>query len=99
MSEFVLPVKDCPLYPALLDINMMGKFPSFPEAHRVPNTKLVSPIRRDRVLTVSSPAVLNGMERTEAQFTKLLDAAGLQVVKFWSVGAETEALVEAILKD
>ena len=29
MSEFVLPVKDCPLYPALLDINMMGKFPSF----------------------------------------------------------------------
>ncbi|EMR61870.1 putative o- protein [Eutypa lata UCREL1] len=67
MSEFVLPVTNCPLYPALLDVNMM--------------------------------AVLNGMERTEAQFTKLLDAAGLKVVKFWSVGAETEGLVEAVLKD
>ncbi|KAI1181015.1 S-adenosyl-L-methionine-dependent methyltransferase [Nemania sp. FL0916] len=67
MSEFVLPSNNTPLYPALLDINMM--------------------------------AVLNGMERTEAQFTELLDAAGLKVVKFWSVGAETEGLVEAMLKD
>lgn len=25
MSEFVLPTTNCPLYPALLDINMMGK--------------------------------------------------------------------------
>jgi hypothetical protein len=39
------------------------------------------------------------MERTEDQFTKLLDAAGLKVVKFWSVGAEVEGLVEAVLKD
>ncbi|KAI1380750.1 S-adenosyl-L-methionine-dependent methyltransferase [Hypoxylon crocopeplum] len=67
MSEFVLPASNTPLYPALLDVNMM--------------------------------AVLNGMERTEAQFTELLDAAGLKVVKFWSVGAETEGLVEAVLKD
>ncbi|KAI2631841.1 S-adenosyl-L-methionine-dependent methyltransferase [Hypoxylon sp. NC1633] len=67
MSEFVLPASNSPLYPALLDINMM--------------------------------AVLNGMERTEAQFTELLDAAGLKIVKFWSVGAETEGLVEAVLKD
>ncbi|KAI0019982.1 O-methyltransferase [Xylariomycetidae sp. FL0641] len=46
-SEFVLPACNVPLYPALLDINMMG----------------------------------------------------LKVVKFWSVGAETEGLVEAVLKD
>ncbi|KAI1125485.1 S-adenosyl-L-methionine-dependent methyltransferase [Nemania abortiva] len=67
MSEFVLPSSNTPLYPALLDVNMM--------------------------------AALNGMERTEAQFTDLLDAAGLKVVKFWSIGAETEGLVEAVLKD
>ncbi|KAI0816531.1 S-adenosyl-L-methionine-dependent methyltransferase [Xylaria sp. FL0064] len=67
MSEFVLPSSNTPLYPALLDVNMM--------------------------------ALLNGMERTEAQFTELLEAAGLNVVKFWSVGAETEGLVEAVLKD
>ncbi|KAI1138503.1 S-adenosyl-L-methionine-dependent methyltransferase [Hypoxylon sp. FL0543] len=66
MSEFVLPASNTPLYPALLDINMM--------------------------------AVLNGMERTEAQFSNLLDAAGLKVVKFWSIGAEIEGLVEAVLK-
>ncbi|KAI0193852.1 S-adenosyl-L-methionine-dependent methyltransferase [Astrocystis sublimbata] len=67
LSEFVLPSSNTPLYPALLDINMM--------------------------------ALLNGMERTEAQFCKLLDAAGLKVVKFWSVGVETEGLVEAVLKE
>ncbi|KAH9999722.1 S-adenosyl-L-methionine-dependent methyltransferase [Xylariaceae sp. FL0662B] len=67
MNEFVLPASNVPLYPSLLDINMM--------------------------------AVLNGMERTEAQFTKLLDSAGLKVVKFWSIGAEIEGLVEAVLKD
>ncbi|KAI1357798.1 S-adenosyl-L-methionine-dependent methyltransferase [Xylaria arbuscula] len=58
MSEFVLPASNTPLYPALLDINMM--------------------------------AVLNGMERTEAQFSALLDAAGLKAVKFWSVSPEVE---------
>ncbi|KAI1735673.1 S-adenosyl-L-methionine-dependent methyltransferase [Xylaria scruposa] len=67
MSEFVLPASNTPLYPALLDVNMM--------------------------------AVLNGMERTEAQFTALLDAAGLKVVKFWSIAPEVEGLVEAVLKD
>ncbi|KAI0114297.1 S-adenosyl-L-methionine-dependent methyltransferase [Nemania sp. FL0031] len=67
LSEFVLPSSNTPLYPALLDVNMM--------------------------------AVLNGMERTEAQFAELLDAAGLKVVKFWSIGAEIEGLVEAMLKD
>ncbi|KAI0397862.1 S-adenosyl-L-methionine-dependent methyltransferase [Xylariaceae sp. FL0594] len=67
MSEWVLPAQNTPLYPALLDINMM--------------------------------AVLNGMERTEAQFTKLLDDAGLKVVKFWYDAAHVEGLVEAVLKD
>ncbi|KAI0418935.1 S-adenosyl-L-methionine-dependent methyltransferase [Xylaria grammica] len=67
MSEFVLPASNAPLYPAILDINMM--------------------------------VLLNGMERTEAQFNDLLDAVGLKVVKFWSVAPEVEGLVEAILKD
>lgn len=67
LSEFILPASNTPLYPALLDINMM--------------------------------AVLNGMERTEAQFSELLDAAGLKVIKFWTVGPEVEGLVEAVLKD
>jgi hypothetical protein len=43
--------------------------------------------------------VLNGMERTEEDFRKLLDAAGLKAVKFWSWDAETEGLIEAVLKD
>lgn len=38
------------------------------------------------------------MERTEAQFSHLLEAAGLKVVKFWSVGGEVEGLVEAVLE-
>ncbi len=67
ISEWVLPAKDVPLYPALLDINMM--------------------------------ALLNGMERTEAQWTTLLEAAGFRVVNFWTVGPQTEGLVEAVLKD
>ncbi|KAI1775544.1 S-adenosyl-L-methionine-dependent methyltransferase [Hypoxylon cercidicola] len=46
LSKFVLPASNAPLYPALLDIEMM--------------------------------CVLSGMERTEDQFRKLLDAAGLK---------------------
>jgi hypothetical protein len=67
INEWILPAKDVPLYPALLDINMM--------------------------------ALLNGMERTETQWTSLFDQAGLQVVKFWKDGAESEGLIEAILKE
>ncbi|GAW26060.1 putative O-methyltransferase [Rosellinia necatrix] len=67
ISEFALPASNSPLYPALLDVNMM--------------------------------ALLNGMERTEGRFSRILDAAGLKAVKFWSVGAEIEGLVEAVLKD
>ncbi|TAQ89311.1 hypothetical protein B7494_g2377 [Chlorociboria aeruginascens] len=64
--EWILPAKNVPLYPALLDINMM--------------------------------AILNGMERTEAQWTTVLNQAGLEVVKFWKTGDESEGLIEAIMK-
>ncbi len=65
--EWVLFAKDVPLYPALLDINMM--------------------------------ALLNGMERTKAQWTTLLEVAGFRVVKFWTIGLETKGLVEVVLKN
>ena len=64
--EWILPAKDTPLYPALLDINMM--------------------------------TLLNGMERTETQWTQLLTQAGLEVVKFWKAGTDSEGLIEAVLK-
>lgn len=106
MSEFVLPVTNCPLYPALLDVNMMGEYYSFLILSGFRNSRITlhNYVLNIHVVvrcanSVSAIAVLNGMERTEAQFTKLLDAAGLKVVKFWSVGAETEGLVEAVLKD
>jgi O-methyltransferase domain len=63
--EWILPDRSVPLYPALLDINMM--------------------------------ALLNGMERTRAQWTALLEAAGLKVIKFWTVGDDVEGLIEAEL--
>jgi hypothetical protein len=56
-----------PLYPALLDINMM--------------------------------ALLNGMERTEAQWEALLNQAGLKIVKFWKDDPESEGLIEAVLME
>lgn len=43
-------------------------------------------------------ALLNGMERTEVQWKALLNAAGLEVVKFWTAGPESEGLIEAVLK-
>ena len=64
--EWILPDKETPLFPALLDVNMM--------------------------------AVLNGMERTETQWTQLLTRAGLEIVKFWKAGADSEGLIEAVLK-
>ena len=65
MFEWILPEKDTPLYPALLDINMM--------------------------------TLLNGMERTRAQWTKLIGAAGLKVIKFWTIADDVEGLIEAEL--
>lgn len=63
--EWILPAKGVPLYPALLDINMM--------------------------------ALLNGRERTEDEWTALLNAADLKVVKFHHVSPEEEGLIEAEL--
>jgi hypothetical protein len=65
--EWILPSKDVPLYPALLDVNMM--------------------------------ALLNGKERTEEQWTALLKASGLKVVKFHKVAPDAEGLIEAELAD
>lgn len=65
--EWILPARDVPLYPALLDVNMM--------------------------------ALLNGMERTEAQWTALLASAGLRVVKFHKNRPDAEGLIEAELAD
>lgn len=65
--EWILPSKGVPLYPALLDVNMM--------------------------------ALLNGRERTEEQWTTLLRASGLKVVKFHKVAPDAEGLVEAELAD
>jgi hypothetical protein len=42
-------------------------------------------------------AVLNGMERTEAQWKALLNHAGLKVVKFWNTNYKSEGLIEAVL--
>ena len=64
--EWILSTKDIPLYPALLDVNMM--------------------------------TLLNGMERTEAQWTQLLTQAGLEVVKSWKAGTDSESLIEAVPK-
>ena len=67
INEWVLPDVGVPLYPALMDINLM--------------------------------ALLSGMERTETQWKELLDSVGLKVVKFWTIGAEAEGLIEAVRKD
>lgn len=64
--EFVIPDRNSPLYPALLDIKMM--------------------------------ALLSGMERTKTQWVGILEAAGLEVCRFWSITDENEALIEAQLK-
>ena len=50
------------------------------------------------LLDVHMMALLSGMERTEEQWTTLLDAAGLKVDKFWTLRADTEGLIEASLK-
>ena len=63
--EWILPDKWTPLYPALLDMNMM--------------------------------TLLNGMERYRTQWSALLEAAGLEVIKFWTIGDEVEGPSEAEL--
>lgn len=39
-----------------------------------------------------------GLERTEKQWSKVLDDAGLQLVKVWQLEDEKHAMVEARLK-
>lgn len=63
--EWILPSRGVPLYPALLDINMM--------------------------------ALLNGTERTEAQWTTLLAKGGFKVIQFHKHGEDAEGLIEAEL--
>lgn len=62
--EWILPDVGAPLYPSLLDINMLSLF--------------------------------SGMERTETQWRALLDSVGLDIVKVWSIGKDTEGLIEAV---
>jgi hypothetical protein len=62
--ESILPETGTPLFPALLDINMI--------------------------------ALLSGMERTKVQWVELLRSVGLEIVKFWVRGGDTEGLIEAI---
>ena len=41
-----------------------------------------------------------GMERTRAQWTRLLEGEGFRIVKFWMApGGDGEGIVEAELKD
>ena len=42
-------------------------------------------------------AVMNGMDRTREQWTKLLEAAGLKIIKFWTIADDVEGLIEAEL--
>ena len=51
------------------------------------------------LMDVAMMALLSGMERTEAQWTALLELAGLKVVKFHKTGADVEGLIEAELAD
>ncbi|KAJ9614054.1 hypothetical protein H2200_002190 [Cladophialophora chaetospira] len=66
INDWVLPDQGAPLYPCMLDINMMAAFSS--------------------------------MERTEAQWTSLLDSVGFRIVKFWTVPGN-EGCIEAVLAE
>lgn len=50
------------------------------------------------LLDINMMVVLTGMERTVSQWKDLLDSVGLEIVKFWTVGNDTEGLIEAIRK-
>ena len=45
------------------------------------------------LLDIRMMTLLNGMERTEAQWTQLLTQAGLEVVKSWKAGTDSESLL------
>ena len=42
---------------------------------------------------------VGAIERTERQWHKLLDAAGLEIVKIWSISPDYESIIEARRKE
>ncbi len=51
------------------------------------------------MLDMTMMAFNAGMERTERQWTELLDKAGFEVVKFWPpVQEDADGIVEAVLR-
>ncbi|KAJ5384127.1 O-methyltransferase family 2 [Penicillium concentricum] len=40
----------------------------------------------------------NGMERSQSQWTRLLEAAGFQIIKFWGPPGDGQSIIEAELK-
>lgn len=85
LNEFILPAQNVPLYPALLDINMMALLNGM--------CFLVWVSRRGET------DVVIGMERTEKQWAELLGEAGFRVVRFHvDPSGETEGVVEAEVK-
>jgi hypothetical protein len=50
------------------------------------------------LLDINMMCLLNGMERTETQWEAMLNEAGLDIVKFWKADAESEGLIEAVVK-
>jgi hypothetical protein len=40
-----------------------------------------------------------GMQRSESQWTRLVEEAGLKVAKFWHPPGEHEGIIEVVLKD
>ena len=51
------------------------------------------------MLDLTMMAFNSGMERTERQWTELLNEAGFKVVKCWTAEADADGIVEAILDD
>lgn len=47
---------------------------------------------------INMMALHGGVERSERQWKALLEAAGLEIIKFYYVGVKGEGLVEAALK-
>ena len=67
LNELALPDTGCLLFPALMDILMMGTHV--------------------------------GAERTERQWQALLEAAGLQINKFWRPSGDGEGIIKVMLID
>ena len=66
ISEWVILDMGSPLFPTMMDINMMAQ--------------------------------LAGMERTKAQWEKLLAEVGLEITKLSAPDIESESVIEAVLR-